>query len=252
MLVLSRKKNEKIWFPAFNTAVEVVEIHGGTVRLGVQAPREVTVLREEVPDKQAEWAAVIPPPPEWRRLLFNRLNLTESGLVLVSQQLQSGQLQDAQTILEKLREECRLLRRRLEDDVGKRPPEEAPHRRSCRALLVEDNQNERELLAGLLRISGVEVATAGDGADALDYLRTHERPDIVLLDMGLPRLDGAATLREIRREPAFAGLKVIGVSGHPPEEFNLEQSPGGFNRWFQKPVDPAELLHELKSEVCAA
>ncbi len=251
MLVLSRKKNEKIWFPAFNTSVEVVEIHGGTVRLGIQAPRDVTVLREEVPDKETRRAATMTPQPEWRRLFFNRLELTESGLLRLSQQLRAGQLEDAQAILDKLREDCRMLRQRLETDAGKRPPAEAPKRRSCRALLVEDNRNECELLAGLLRISGIEVATASDGSDALDYLHTHEKPDVVLLDMGLPRLDGAATLREIRREPAFAGLKVIGVSGHQPEEFNLEQSPRGVNRWFQKPVDAAELLHELRGAVGA-
>jgi carbon storage regulator CsrA len=249
MLVLSRKKSERIWFPAFHTAVEVVEIHGGTVRLGIQAPREVTVLRAEVPDKGAQGAAMAPA-PEWRQLLVNRLSLTESGLLRVSQHLRAGQVEDAQAILEQFRDECRMLRRRLEGEVGKRPLAEAPKRRSCRALLVEDNQNERELLAGLLRISGVEVATAGDGADALDYLRTHAKPDVVLLDMGLPRLDGAATLREIRRQPALAGLKVIGVSGHQAEEFNLEQSPRGVHRWFQKPVNPAELLHELQGAVC--
>jgi CheY-like chemotaxis protein len=86
----------------------------------------------------------------------------------------------------------------------------------------------------------------------LDYLRTHEKPDVVLLDMGLPRLDGAATLREIRREPAFADLKVIGVSGHHPEEYNLEPSPRGIHRWFQKPVDPTALLRELKAVVGGA
>ena len=70
-------------------------------------------------------------------------------------------------------------------------------------------------MAGFLRMSGLEVVTAGDGSDALDYLRKEGRPDVVLLDMGLPRFDGAATLKEIRRTPALAGLKVFAVSGAP-------------------------------------
>jgi CheY-like chemotaxis protein len=114
---------------------------------------------------------------------------------------------------------------------------------------VEDNANERELLALLLRRSGLEVDTAGDGCDALEYLHTRGRPDVVLLDMGLPRLDGPSTVRELRRLPACAGLKVFAVSGHPREEFDLDAGPSGIDRWFQKPIDPGALIDGLSRDL---
>src|SRR5579871_1186391 len=77
MLVLSRRIGEKILFPGFETSVQVVDVKRGTVRLGIQAPRSVTILREEIPDRQAEGAEAGPAASgEVRQLLANRLNLT--------------------------------------------------------------------------------------------------------------------------------------------------------------------------------
>src|SRR5205807_2345178 len=91
----------------------------------------------------------------------------------------------------------------------------APH--PLRALLVEDDVNESELLAGILRMSGIAVDTAGDGCQALDYLAHHERPDVVLLDMKMPRFDGPSTVTAIRGDPQLQGLKVFAVSGSTPD-----------------------------------
>jgi len=106
-------------------------------------------------------------------------------------------------------------------------------------------------MAGFLRLSGLEVDTAGDGCDALDYLKTRGRPDVVLLDMGLPRCDGATAVREIRRNPALAGLKIFAISGSLPEDYNVAQGPGGVDRWFQKPINPEEFLQQLNRELAA-
>ena len=107
----------------------------------------------------------------------------------------------------------------------------------------------RPLLRGF---EGLDVDTAGDGCDALDYLRSRGRPDVVLLDMGLPRLDGAAAVREIRRDPACAGLKIFAVSGHTADEYGLPLGPTGVDRWFHKPVDPMSLVRDLDLELNAA
>jgi carbon storage regulator CsrA len=191
MLVLSRKLHQKILFPGMNTTVQVVSIKHGVVRLGIEAPPDVIVLREE--------------------------------LQLVQQQLEGS---------------------------GEQPPRQPPASTSkVKALLVEDNPNERELLAIFLRLAGVDVDMAGDGADALDYLRGGQRPDVVLLDMGMPRCDGPTTVREIRRDPTFGGLKIIAVAGRPEEDFNLGRGSAGVDRWFQKPVNPGLLLRCLNQEL---
>ncbi len=89
------------------------------------------------------------------------------------------------------------------------PPQALPAktRRAWKALLVEDNANKSNLLAGYLRMTGFEVDTAGDGADALDYLRSHDRPDVVLLDMLMPRCDGPTTIGRIAAIPLSKGSK---------------------------------------------
>ena len=122
-----------------------------------------------------------------------------------------------------------------------------PHK--SKALLVEDNPNERELLAMFLRLTGVDVDVAGDGVEALDYLHSRGRPDVMLLDMGLPRCDGPTTVREIRRDPAYAGLKIFAVAGRAQDEFDLVRGPTGVDRWFLKPVDLEVLLRDLNLDL---
>ena len=95
--------------------------------------------------------------------------------------------------------------------------------------MVEDDANERELMAGLLNLNGVECDTAEDGLAALDFLASHERPDFVLLDMFMPRCDGPETVGAIRRDPKLADLKVFAVSGTPPRKLGLTTGPGGID-----------------------
>jgi carbon storage regulator CsrA len=252
MLVLSRRLNEKIKFPAIDTTVQVVRIRAGTVRLGIEAPPEVVVLREELPDREVEWGAAENPAgtaeARLRRVLGNRLQIAHAGLALLRDQLRAGLVEEAAVTIDNLDEDLQLLRERLgAEDRQPLPPPPAP--RKARALLVEDNANERELLATFLRLSGLDVITAGDGADALDCLRCHGLPDMVLLDMGLPRCDGPTVVRNIRRDPSWAGVKIFAVSGHVPEEFDLASGPTGVNRWFHKPINPGELVRSLNQEL---
>src|SRR5437879_5569552 len=203
MLVLTRRINQKILLPTVQVSVQVVAVKSGSVRLGIEAPAGVTILREEVQDRAAEWGAVPmaaadePAAPDFRRLnqlLRNRLNIDSLGLAELRRQLQAGLTVDALATLDKVEEDVLMLRERLEAEVERAAQ---PARRARKALLVEDDSNERELLAGFLRTAGLDVDTAGDGTDALDYLHSHVRPDVVLLDMGLPRCDGATMVRQL-------------------------------------------------------
>jgi carbon storage regulator CsrA len=256
MLVLSRRPNEKLMFPGIQTSVQVVSIKPGVVRLGIEAPENVAVYRQELlermPDKPVPAAApgeqAIHQLKELSHAVRNRLNAASIGLALLRRQVKAGMSSACETTLEKIEQEFRMLRERVEG-CTKEPERKWPARqRSCKALLVEDDSNERELLAGFLRMAGVDVATAGDGTDALDYLRGQEHPDVVLLDMVLPRCDGPTTVREIRRNPALAGMKIFAVTGHPPERFGLERGGAGVDRWFHKPLNPEALLRDLKLE----
>ena len=260
MLVLSRKLKEKIVLPTVRTAIQVVEIKGGVVRLGIEAPPEVTILREEVVGRAAEWKREEAPPPSRTAVngscgpltgpMLRRLKFTGMGLGLLRLHLDAGSMENARALLAALQEDFQLLLHGVEGCLeGSAPQKPAAAAKQQKALLVEDDRTQRDLLAGFLRRSGLEVATAGDGADALDYLRSHGKPDVVLLDMGLPRVDGPTMVREVRRNPAYAGLKIFAVTAHRPEEYDLGSGPTGVDGWFQKPLDPQELLQDLQEEL---
>jgi two-component system, OmpR family, response regulator len=260
MLVLSRRPNQKIVFPASEIAVQVLSIKPGAVRLGIEAPPEVEVLREELAANIGRQAGAglqrSENMPRTRLaalegLVQKRLAIAEKGLAVLREQLLAGLHRDAVLTLDELQEDVRLLQERLgsEARIVLHWPAGTPATPKRKALLVEDNPQERELMALCLRSEGLDVDTAGDGCDALDYLRTRERPDVVLLDMGLPRVDGPTTVREIRSDPCCAGLKIFAVSGHSAEEYKLPIGPAGVDRWFQKPVDPMSLVQNLAREL---
>ncbi len=255
MLVLSRRPDEKIVLPTLNTTVQVVSIKPGLVRLGIEAPPEVTVLREELAGDAALRPAARASRPvpgkllrEVRHLIRNQVNVAGVGLALVRRQLQAGMTEAAEATLAQIHQGFQAVQQRVDDAVAQAVPQRTD-RTARKALLVEDNHNERELLAGFLRLAGLDVVTAGDGCDALDYLRDQEKPDFILLDMALPRCDGPTTVRAIRRQPALAGLKIFAVSGHSPEHFALADGAHGVDRWFSKPLDPEAFLRDLNREL---
>src|SRR5207248_2532852 len=143
-------------------------------------------------------------------LVCKRLHVADVGLEALRGHIRAGLTEDALTVIEHLAEDFQMLRQRLVAQAGAAPPRKpAPAPRPRKALLVEDNANERELLAKFLRLGGFEVDTAGDGADALDYLRAKGKPDVVLMDMGMPRCDGPTTIRRIRGDRALSDLKIV-------------------------------------------
>jgi len=246
MLVLSRKLNERIVFPGIDAKVHVLAVKAGVVRLGIEAPPEVSVLREEVLRSGRQRAAAPPPDPTPRRfnqLVRNRLHIAAVGTALLRRQLELGRTEAAADTLDQIERELQALQERIETETS--TPASCRQRR---ALVVEDDQNERELLAGFLRLAGLDVAAVGDGTDALDYLHRQSPPDVVLLDMIMPRCDGPTTVRAIRQEPALARLRIFGVSGHLQDHFGLETGAAGVDGWFRKPFDPEDLLRELNRE----
>jgi carbon storage regulator CsrA len=252
MLVLSRKQHEKILFPGIKAAVSVVAIRGNVVRLGIEAPNDVVVLREEIQNRRGEQPAartVDDSERERRHALRNRLNGAVLGLALLRKQCELGLHDNVQATLDKIDQEMQALRQQIDGSTA--APQPAPiqkPRKARTALLVEDDQNERELLAAYLRMAGLDVEVAGDGQDALDYLHTHERPDVVLMDMALPRCDGPTAIREIRRDPAYAEMKIFAVTGRPEAQFG-EQGRVGVDRWFNKPLDAEVLLRDLHRDI---
>jgi CheY-like chemotaxis protein len=117
--------------------------------------------------------------------------------------------------------------------------------KSLQVLVVEDSAIERKLLATVLELSGLNVTTARDGQDALEFLSLHAMPDAVLLDMLMPRCDGPTFVQEVRANPQLKGLKIFAVSGIEPRSLGLVTGEGGIDGWFPKPFEPGELVSVL-------
>ncbi|WP_246133876.1 response regulator [Lacipirellula limnantheis] len=185
----------------------------------------------------------------------NQLNKVTLRLHLLQKQLQVGKVAEAdRTLSEAIDVLGGLDREATPSDAIARPPlkESAP---KFRVLVVEDDANERELLAGLLTMNGCECITAADGLAALEFLGAGVRPDFVLLDMRMPRCDGPQTLRRIRNSARFEKLRVFAISGTSPCDLSIDAGPRGVDAWFAKPLNPRSLwdaMEQHRSQVAAA
>jgi PAS domain S-box-containing protein len=118
-----------------------------------------------------------------------------------------------------------------------------------RVLVVDDNRDAAISLAMLLRLMGNEAQTAHDGQEALVAAAAF-RPDVILLDIGMPKLNGYDAARTIRREPWGKNVVLVAVSGWGQEDDRRRSREAGFNFHMVKPVDPAaleKLLAELQA-----
>ena len=114
---------------------------------------------------------------------------------------------------------------------------------SRRVLVVDDNRNAAEMLALLLETLGHEVAVAADGYKALELGETF-RPEVVLLDIGLPRLDGYEICRLMRQRDWGREIRIVAVTGWGEDKDRRRSGEAGFDVHLVKPVNPA-LLREM-------
>ncbi|REK06817.1 MAG: response regulator [Planctomycetota bacterium] len=245
MLVLSRKQDQKVSFPSLGITVQILRVKGSTVRLGVDAPMEVRIIRDELEDAGPDEKPrehVIRLPQNLRHELRNELNALSISLHLFKQEMDAGYSKDAEATFQKL---VTHLERVCTNQVLSREGVSAEKQPESTALLVEDEANEREMLAGFLRLHGYQVATAGDGLEAMEYLENHEKPSVVLIDMRMPRCDGPSTIRRIRENPAYDGVKIFAISGSTPEENHVNPAQDGLNGWFMKPLNPRSLVDAM-------
>jgi PAS domain S-box-containing protein len=113
-----------------------------------------------------------------------------------------------------------------------------------RVLVVDDNFDSAESLAMLLSIKGSQVQQAHDGIEAVEQAERFE-PDVILMDLGLPRLDGYETCRQIRSRPWGAHIPVIALTGWGTIEDMRRTAAAGFDAHLVKPVDSGVLLKTM-------
>lgn len=110
-----------------------------------------------------------------------------------------------------------------------------------RALVVDDSAVIRELIAVNLELEGFEVTTAGDGQSAVE-LANSLQPDVITLDVMMPRMTGFETVVRLREEPKTAGIPVVMVTGRAQAADLARGEEVGVEAYLTKPFEPAELI----------
>jgi PAS domain S-box-containing protein len=113
-----------------------------------------------------------------------------------------------------------------------------------RILVVDDNRDSADSLAMLLRLEGNEAHVAHDGIEAVDAA-ARLRPDLILLDLGLPRMNGYSVCQRIRHEPWGREVTIVALTGWGQEEDRRRSTEAGFDGHLVKPVDHGELMRIL-------
>jgi CheY-like chemotaxis protein len=112
---------------------------------------------------------------------------------------------------------------------------------AIRVLVVEDDDVIRQLITVNLELEGFEVMTAVDGQDALEQVVADE-PDVITLDVMMPRMDGWATAEKLREDPATTDIKIVLISARAQEADLQRGDRIGVDAYLTKPFDPDELI----------
>ena len=115
--------------------------------------------------------------------------------------------------------------------TGRVPLSTAP-----KILIAEDSADSREVMQLLLETKGYQVIAADDGLHAIE-LALSSHPDLILLDLELPRLDGLSVTRELRLYPVLRGVPIVIVSGHDPGRYRRAAIDAGCDEYLLKPIN---------------
>jgi len=112
-------------------------------------------------------------------------------------------------------------------------------------LVVEDNERNMKLAADLLELDQFRVLKAFDGETALETLKT-QRPDLILLDIGLPGISGDEVYRQIRANPDLGSIKIVAFTASVMRHEKEKMLQAGFDAFIAKPIDTTNFTHEIK------
>lgn len=112
--------------------------------------------------------------------------------------------------------------------------------KQTKVLLVEDTEDNRFMMKRLLEMSSFKVVEAVNGQEAVD-LAVRELPDIILMDLSLPLIDGLGATRRIRQMSQLQDVPIIAVSAHDTADFHNEALSAGCDAYITKPIDFSQL-----------
>jgi two-component system, cell cycle response regulator DivK len=114
-----------------------------------------------------------------------------------------------------------------------------------RVLLVEDNEDNRTIYSTILRHLGFEVIEAQDGIQAVALARS-EHPDLILMDISIPGIDGWEATRILRQDPSTHGIPIIALTAHALADDRKRATEAGFTSYLAKPIEPHAVVAEVR------
>lgn len=237
MLVMSRRQDQKIVFPGLGITVTLLQVKGNTARLGIDAPREIRVLRDEISDPPPETASK--PDPHGLRNVLNSINLY---VMLYQKQMEVGMVEEAAGTFMKMVEHLERLtyQGKVDFQMEASPRDQI----DGRVMIVEDDAAQCDLLGRLLSMQGLNVSSHHDGRSALQSLREGFTPEILLLDWTMPEFGGQWLVPKLRHEFGATCPKVFVVSG---SDSIRNEHREGVDAWIAKPLNHEALLARIRA-----
>ena len=115
-------------------------------------------------------------------------------------------------------------------------------------LIVDDNQDSRELVVKVLKNKGYEIVEATDGEEAIEKA-VGERPDLILLDISIPKLDGYEVTRRLKSQEEFRGTPIVALTAHAMKGDRAKALEAGCEGYISKPINIRELPDQVKSYI---
>ena len=120
---------------------------------------------------------------------------------------------------------------------------------SKRVLIVEDNFDNREIYAEILRHAGYEIIEAENGARGVEKARDH-LPDLILMDLSMPLMDGWEAIAVLKADERTASIPVLAVSAHVVMDGDYRRAESaGFSSYITKPIEPKAVLQEVRTRI---
>lgn len=117
-----------------------------------------------------------------------------------------------------------------------------------RVLAIDDSRTIRDMVRITLEREGIETTLAEDGLQGLDVLESLDpRPDAILTDVNMPRLDGFGFIERVRQRAEFAGIPILVLTTESARDLKLKARAAGATGWIVKPFDPARLVGALRT-----
>lgn len=113
-------------------------------------------------------------------------------------------------------------------------------------LIVEDNELNRDMLARRLKKRGFVTSVAVDGEDAIRFLTEEQQPDLILMDLSLPKMDGWETTRQIKGNPELVEIPVMALTAHASRADEKSAIDAGCDDFATKPINFSSLLEKME------